>query len=238
VIALEDRISLAPGVTLEGDVVVDAARELRIAASGTAAIVLAHADGRTIASVGDVLTRYGATDGPRDALEFCNELSRRLLVNVRIRPAAFVARAVASASRGIVPHAPPRRVESIPLGLAGVACMLAVATAPVALLLGAWTLAMGVAVGVALHEAAHALALYGTPRALVLDTLRPSLVHPRLEGVRAFVVAVAGPVVPSLAAVLVVGLWRASAPAGAALAAHALGLTVLAPDGRNACGLS
>ena len=237
-IALEDRISLAPGVTLDGDVVVDAVRGLRVPASAAAALVLAHADGRTIAAVGDVLTRYGATDGRRDALEFSEELSRRLLVNVRIRPAAFASRAVAAAWRGVIPHAPPRRVRSFPGGLAAIACVLAAAAAPFGLLLGAWALVLGVAVGVVLHEAAHAVALHGIPRALVLNGVRPSVLHPRLGVVRGFVVAAAGPVVPSLAALFAVALWHASAPACAALAAHALGLTVLAPDGRNACGLS
>ena len=237
-IALEDRVSLAPGVTLDGGVVIDVARGLRVPASPTAALVFAHADGRTIASIGDVLTRHGAIDGHRDALEFCDELSRRLLVNVRIRPAALVGRTAAAACRGVVLHLPPRRIGSASLGLVVTACVLALLTAPFALLLGAWTLALGVALGVTLHEAAHAAALHGIPRALVLNGVRPSLVHPRLGATRSFVVAAAGPVVPPLAAVLVVFLWHASAPAGAALAAHALGLTVLAPDGRNACGLS
>jgi hypothetical protein len=237
-IALEDRISLAPGVTLDGDVVVDAVRGLRVPASPAAALVLAHADGRTIAAVGDVLTRHGSVDGRRDALEFSGELSRRLLVNVRIRPAALASRAVAAARRGVILHAPPRRVRSLPVGLAVSACVLAVAVAPVALVLRAWALVLGVAFGVVLHEAAHAIALRGIPRALVLNGVRPSILHPRLGGTRAFVVAAAGPVVPSLAALLTLALWHASAPACAALAAHALGLTVLAPDGRNACGLS
>jgi hypothetical protein len=238
VIALEDRISLAPGVTLEDDVVVDPARGLRVPASAAAALFLAHADGRTIAAVGDVLTRHGATDGRQDALEFSDELSRRLLVNVRIRPWALASRAAGAARRGVILHAPPRRVRSLPVGLAATACALAAATAPFALLLGAWGLVLGVAVGVVLHEGAHVLALRGLPRALVLNGVRPSILHPRVGRTRSFVVAAAGPVAPALAALLMVALWNASAPACAALAAHALGLTVLAPDGRNACGLS
>jgi hypothetical protein len=238
VIALEDRISLAPGVTLDGDVVADAVRGLRLPAGPAAVLVLAHADGRTIAAVGDVLTRHGAADGRRDALEFAGELSRRLLVNVRIRPAAFASRVAAAARRGVILRAPPHRVRSLPLGLAVTACALAAAAAPFALLLGAWALALGVAFGVVLHEAAHAIALHGVPRALVLNGVLPSILHPRLGGTRSVVVAVAGPVVPPLAALLTVVSWHASAAACAPLAAHALGLTVLAPDGRNACGLS
>jgi hypothetical protein len=237
VIALEDRIFLAPGVTLDADVVVDTVRGLRVPANPAAALVLAHADGRTIAAVGDVLTRHGSPDGRGDALEFSGELSRRLLLNVRIRPAAFALRVAAAARRGVLLHAPPRRVRSLPLGLAATACALAAAAAPVALLLGAWVIVLGVAVGLVLHEAAHAIALHGIPRALVLNGMRPSIVHPVLGGRRAFFVAAAGPVVPPLAALLTVALWHASAAACAPLAAHALGLTVLAPDGRNACGL-
>jgi hypothetical protein len=165
-------------------------------------------------------------------------LSRRLLVNVRIRPVALASRAVAAGRRGVILQAPPRRVRSLPAGLAAIACVLAAATAPLALLLGAWPLVLGVAFGVVLHEAAHAAALRGIPHALVLNGLRPSVLHPRLGSTRAFVVAAAGPVVPSLAALLAVALWHAPAPACAALAVHALALTVLATDGRNACGLS
>lgn len=237
-IALEDRISLAPGVTLDGDAVIDPARRLRVSASPAAVLVLAHADGRSIAAVGELLTRFGAEDGEQDALAFSSELSRRLLVNVRVRPRAFIRRFVWAARHGIVVHAPPRRVRSLPAGLALVAGALAAVTAPAGLLVGAWPLVAGVALGVVLHEGAHVVALSGVPRALVLNGIRPSLLHPPLGPVRAVLVASAGPVVPSLAGLLAVLLWSGSATACAPLAAHALGLTVLAPDGRNACGLS
>jgi hypothetical protein len=62
--------------------------------------------------------------------------------------------------------------------------------------------------------------------------------HPRLGTTRAVVVAVAGPLAPALGALALVSVWNAAAAVCAPLAAHALGLTVLAPDGRNACGLS
>lgn len=237
-IAPEDRISLAPGVTLDGGVVVDAVRGLRVAASPAAALVLAHADGRSIADVGELLTRHGAEDGQRDALEFSCELNRRLLVNVRIGRVAAIRRRAAAARRGILVHAPPRRVRSLAAGLAAVAAVLTAVTAPLGLLIGAWPLVAGVALGVVLHECAHAVALRGIPRALVLTGVRPSLVHAPISAARAVVVATAGPIVPALAGLLAVLLWDASAPACAPLAAHALGLTVLAPDGRNACGLS
>jgi hypothetical protein len=238
VIALTDRISLAPDVTLDGDVVIDPVRRLRVAASPAAVLVLAHADGRTIAAVGELLTRYGAEDGQRDALEFSKELSRRLLVNVTIGPVAFFRRYAAAARRGILVHLPPRRVRWLPAGLGLAAGVLTAVTAPVALLLGAWLLVNAVVLGVVLHEAAHAVSLRGIPRALVLNGVMPSVLHPPLFGARAVVVAVAGPIVPALAGLLVVAPWHTLAPACAPLAAHALGLTVLAPDGRNACGLS
>ena len=237
-IALEDRVSLAPGVALDAGAVVDPVRGLRVDASPTALLVLEHADGRTIAEVGAVLTRNGARDGEGDALDFCAELNRRLLVNVWIRPPSMLRRRVAAAARGILLRAPARRVRSLPLGLAVSGGALAAVVAPVALLLGAWPLALGVCAGVVLHEAAHAAALRGVPRALVLHGVRPTLLHPRVGTSRALLVAAAGPLAPALAALLVLALWDAAATASAPLAAHALGLTVLTPDGRNACGLS
>ncbi len=237
-IALEDRVVLAPGVSVEAGAVVDRVRGLRVPASASALLVLTHADGRTIADVGSVLARNGATDGAGDALAFCSELNRRLLVNVRIGTVAVVRRRLAGAARGVLLQVPPRRVRSLPLGLTASAGALAVVAAPLAIALGAWPLALGVCGGVALHELAHAAALHGSPRALVLHGFRPTLLHPRLGPLRAFVVATAGPLVPALGALLVLTVWRAAAAGCAPLAAHALGLTVLAPDGRNACGLS
>jgi hypothetical protein len=238
VIALEDRVSLAPGVSVEAGAVVDSVRGLRVRASPSAVLVLTHADGRTIREIGAVLGRSGAEDGERDALDFCTELNRRLLVNVVIRPMSVLRRQVAAAARGIVLYVPARRVRSLPLGLALCACALAAAAAPFALLLGVWPLAVGMCAGVVLHEAAHVVALQGVPRALVVHGIRPTLVHPCVGTMRAFVVATAGPLVPALAALLAVALWHGTAAACAPLAAQALGLTVLAPDGRNACGLS
>jgi hypothetical protein len=238
VIALDDRVSLAPGVSVENGAVVDPVRGLRVRASPSAVLVLTHADGRTIAEIGAVLARNGAEDGDRDARDFCAELNRRLLVNVRIPPTSVLRRQIAAAARGIVPHVPARRVRSLPLGLAVCACALAAAALPFALLLGVWPLAVGVCAGVVLHEAAHAVALHGVPRALVFHGIRPTLMHPLLGPGRTFVVATAGPLAPAVAALLAVAMWDGTAAACAPLAAHALGLTVLAPDGRNACGLS
>ena len=123
-------------------------------------------------------------------------------------------------------------------GLAPVGFVLTLVALPFAVLAGSWWIAVSVGGGVVLHELAHSIALYGVPRALVLDGLRPSVLHPRVGTVRTVVVGAAGPLGPSLVALLLVVFARSAGPASAPLAAHALGLTVLAPDGRNACGLS
>ena len=115
---------------------------------------------------------------------------------------------------------------------------LTLLTLPLALLAGAWTVALAVGAGVVLHELAHAVALHGVPRALVLDGLRPSVLHPRLAAPRTTLVAIAGPLVPALTALGLIVLVHSAALSCAPLAAHALALTVLAPDGRTACGLS
>jgi hypothetical protein len=104
---------------------------------------------------------------------------------------------------------------------------------PLALLGGPWTIAAAFAAGsgIVVHEAAHAVALHGVPRALVLDGLRPSILHPPVGARRTFVAAVAGPLAPTLVALAVALGWRSAAPAVVPLAAHVLGLTVIAPDG-------
>ncbi|MHB8641982.1 MAG: hypothetical protein ACYDA3_03725 [Gaiellaceae bacterium] len=238
-IAADDRVFVAPGVTIDGEDVVDTVRALRLPANATARTVLSHADGRTIAEVGGVLDRNGAHDGARDALEFCGELNRRLFVNVRIRRLALVRRRLAAARAGIVIlHAPPVRTTGVLRGVVPCALALAALTLPLSLAVGAWQLAPVVGGGVLLHELGHAAALAGIPRAVVRRGLRPALVHPSLSGLRALAVGAAGPLAPALAALGTVVVSRAAAPACLPLAAHALALTMVSPDGRNACGLS
>jgi hypothetical protein len=239
VIALEDRVFVAPGIAVEGDDVVDSVRALRLPANATARAVLSHADGRTIAEVGGLLDRSGADDGPRDALEFYRELNRRLFVNVRIPRLALVRRRLAAARVGIVVlHAPTVRTSSVLRAVVPCALLLGLLTLPLSLAVGAWQIAPVVGGGVLLHELGHAVALVGVPRAAVRRGLRPALIHPSLTGLRALVVGVAGPLAPALAALGAVGVYRAAAPACLPLAAHALALTIVSPDGRNACGLS
>lgn len=104
---------------------------------------------------------------------------------------------------------------------------------------------IGTAVGGALaaHEAAHAVALLGVPSALVARGARVSVVHAPTGAVRRALVALAGPgaVAAGGVAVLAVAVALGSpdlAAAGAPAALHASALSVLASDGRTACGLS
>jgi len=236
-----DRVELAPGIVLDDGAVVDVVRGASLRANETALLMLAHANGITVAELGDVLAHAGAHDGVRDALTFCAQLNRELLVNVRVGRSTLLQRRLAAARFGIFLRAPLRRVDARSLpgvlrGLAPVGVALALLTLPLAILAGAWTVALAAGGGVVLHELAHAVALQGVPRALVLDGLRPSVLHPRLSAARTMLVAASGPLAPSLAGLGLAAFARS--PACAPLAAHALGLTVLAPDGRNACGLS
>jgi hypothetical protein len=211
-----DRVSLAPRVRLEGDAVVDDARGIRVPANRAALRILSLADGRPVEEI----------DVPA-AREFCDELNRRLLVNVgepllrRLAPVRF----------GLVPGSRPRRVRGVLAGTFPCAVGVAVLALPAALFVHAPLLALTTGAGVLLHEAGHAAALRGIPHVLVRRGLRPRLLHPRLPLGRTLVVAAAGPLAPALLALPLRGTLALP------LAAHALALTVAAPDGRNACGL-
>ena len=236
-----DRVELAPGVVLDDGTVIDVVRGTSVRANESALLMLEHANGVTVAELGHLLARAGASDGAGDARAFCAQLNRALLVNVRVRRGALLRRRLAAARFGVFARAPFRRLDGRSLacvlrGLAPTGIALVLLTLPLAILVGAWSVALAVGGGVVVHELAHTVALHGVPRALVLDGLRPSVLHPPLGAVRTTVVAAAGPLAPSLAALCVAAFGRS--PACAPLAAHALGLTVLAPDGRNACGLS
>lgn len=109
-------------------------------------------------------------------------------------------------------------------------------------LAGALAVGAGVALGLIVHEAAHTFPLVGTsPAALVVAPFRVSVVHPALAAPRRAVVAVAGPLVTALVGLGLV--WCGSIVGsmaivlgGGPLVGHALGLSVLSVDGRNACG--
>lgn len=214
-----DRIVLAPGVALDGGCVVDRVRALRLPANPSALAVLACADGRTVAEVGAALERLGSGDGLREALAFCAELNRHLLVNVRSRrPRTLLLPVRTTVARAVLPAAAALTLLSLPAAVA----------------VHAWTIAPVVGAGLVLHEFAHAAALGGIPHAGVRRGLRATVVHPRLAPLRALVAGAAGPLAPALVAP---ALARVAAPAALLLAVHALALTVLSPDGRAACGL-
>lgn len=102
---------------------------------------------------------------------------------------------------------------------------------------------LGVGGGLLLHEAGHAVALRGIPSALVLRGARVCVVHAPAGTARRAFVAAAGPgVVAALGAVLLTAGVALGAPtlaaAGGPAALHVVALTVLASDGRTACGLS
>lgn len=241
-IQARDEIELAPGVRLRGESIVDPVRRSAVPLNATARLVVAA---RTVEGAAAELTAAGASDGSRDALAFCGELNARGLLNVRIPLVARVLRRLAAIRYGLVLHAPVRRIDvSGPLTVAGAvakpAAVLSLALLPVATFAGVAAVAAAVATGAAvvLHEVGHALALRRLPYALLLDGLRPELIHPRLSGRRAAVVAAAGPLLPALSAVALTLAVRPLAPVVAPMAAHALALSVLADDGRNACGLS
>jgi len=183
----------------------------------------------------------------------------------RIRHAATWLRlAVRLAPAGAVPPLTVRRrpldTSTVPRAAVGVGRALASRCATLALtaaalvahvglvagrpsLLAPGAVGLAVGAGIAAHEAGHAAALRGVPSALVMRGSRVSVVHAPAGAARRALVAVAGPaVVAAVGAGLLAASVALGAPtlaaAGGPAALHALGLTVLASDGRTACGLS
>ena len=101
---------------------------------------------------------------------------------------------------------------------------------------------LGVGLGLLVHEWGHASALLGRPAALVIAGRRTFVLHGKLEPTRGALVAAAGPGAAAALGTLVLAASDLAGilqlvPLGGALAAHAAGLTVVAGDGRAACGL-
>jgi hypothetical protein len=238
-----DRIELAPGVMLRAGVLHDSVRRIDVPLNATAC--LAFRSGATIAEIAVTLARLGARDAERDATSLARELNRLLLANVRATRRDQLRRRARALRFGIAVQAPVQRIavdnaRTFVAALVPSACAVIAALLPLASLAGTPGIAAAAAAGtgIVLHEAAHAVALVGVPRALVLEGLKPSILHPPVGASRTFAAATAGPLVPALLAVTISLAWRDAAPAVVPLAAHAFGLTVLAPDGRTACGLS
>lgn len=253
-----------PGdLVVREDGLADPVRDTVFPLNWSGRFVLAHADGRTIAEIAGrlaVASRAPPDAALMDALSFCTEQNGRLLLNVELRwgtPARWLATVARTAPHGLLPPFPRRRVP-VPsagawqalLGVGGVAACLAAAAA-LALLTAAGVVAplaavvagLSVGGGLVLHEGGHAAMLRGVPCCLALAGLSVAVLHRPLAPVRRRTVALAGPLAGTLGGgVVLAAAWFLSleeAALGAApLTAQALGLTVLAGDGRTACGLS
>lgn len=108
--------------------------------------------------------------------------------------------------------------------------------------LAAAAVGAGLGAGIVAHEAWHAIALVrASPGAVIVSWRRLSVVHPPLTRRRRQVAALLGPLGVALwGLLLTLAGARAGLPelglGGLPLAGHAVGLTALSSDGRNACG--
>lgn len=147
---------------------------------------------------------------------------------------ATTVRAIGSTFRALAPRV---------VAVGGTSVVLA---AQLTLVAGAVTVVLplavgaGTGIGLAIHEAAHSASLVGVPSALVTRGRKTSVLHAPVGPRRRALVALSGPLVAcSIGAALVSAGLALSAPelavTGCPLAAHALGLTVAAGDGRVAC---
>jgi hypothetical protein len=232
VIERSDRIELAPGVWVRAGAVHDSVRGTDVPLNASAQ--LAFRSGTTVAELAASLAGLGAREAERDATAFAAQLNRLLLANVR-----------ASRRGPLLRRGRPTRRIAIDKPWTFVAALIPSAAVVVAVLLplaalgGVWTVpaAFAAGAGIVIHEAAHAVALRGVPRALVLEGLKPSIIHPPVGAWRTFAAAAAGPLAPTVLGLSVALTWRGAAAAVVPLAAHVVGFTVIAPDGRAACGL-
>lgn len=268
---LTDVIELPAGVVLRDGALVDEVVRTSWPMNTAGAFVVAR-EGRPLGEVaGDVAAAYDlpGEQARADVLAFAWQLNRLALANIGRRGGrlghltAWLLLALRLAPAGALPPLAVRRctldTTTAARAVAGVArgllrrCLLlgvaaAVLVAHLGLIGGQPSLllpaAAGGAVGisVALHEAGHAIALRGIPSALVLRSVRASVVHAPAGSRRRALVAMTGPgvVVASgiglLSAAVLLGAPSLAAAGGPA-ALHAVALTVLASDGRTACGL-
>jgi hypothetical protein len=262
---LVDAIHLPSGVRLDGSSLVDDARDARFPANDTALFVLRRT-GQPLGSIAAELARRHDLDPERardDVLRFALSLNALQLVNV-VRGGSLMRwltawlRLVARlAPAGVLPPAIARRTDldtSSPLRAAfgavralsrRAACLAtaaALVAAPGQLTPGALALALGVGLGLVVHEAGHAALLAGVSAALVVTGLRTYVLHRPLPPGRRSLVALAGPCAAAALGIALIGVaWLVGVPelalAGCAPAAHAIGLTAATADGRAACGL-
>jgi len=258
VIAADDRIELAPDVSLRGRELVDDVRSVAIELSETAAIAARQGTPARMATA--LAARFDVDHvlAVADARTFCSSMNRALLANVQVGALRLLVRWIVGAATlapgGRLPSWPPRRYTvsthnvrsscaTIVRGARGAATAVAATIAFPLLLIDpalAATAGATAATGLVLHELGHALALRRIPAALVVRAMRVALLHRRLSPSREAVVAAAGPLVPVLAAVALLGLVGETCVLSALcvpplLAVHALALTVLGSDGRKIC---
>lgn len=175
-----------------------------------------------------------------------------LLLALRLLPLARLPEPVVR-RRALDTTTAPRAVVTTVAALGARAMRIACATTAALLLTGlfaggapvATAAAIGSASGGALllHELAHVVSLRGTAAALLLVGARTSVLHRPLERRHATRVSLAGPLVTgALGAVLAsIGLLAdvpTIALAACPPAGHAFAATVIAGDGRAACGLA
>jgi hypothetical protein len=259
VIAPDDRVELAPGVTMSGHELVDAVRGVRMRLNPAAAIALREKTPRQMAAA--LAARY-AIEQPRleaDVRVLCTTLNCALLLNVRVATPRLLLRWLWTALmltpvRGL-PRWPPKRVgvrttsatatiATVARGALGASIAAALVTglpfAAVSAPRVGLSAGVAAACGVVLHEAGHAFRLRGIAAVLVVRGVRVALLHERLDRRREALIAAAGPcavVCAALAALAASHLIHAQSLAlvPCVLGVHALGLTALAPDGRKIC---
>ena len=265
-----DAIVLADGVRVDSGGIVDEVRAERLPANATASFVLARAGQPLGAVAAELAFVYRVERGQArdDVLSFAYRLNRLLLVNVqpgsgrtrrlwswlqgalRLVPANTVPRTAwrrvgldtRSGMRAALCTLAAVRWRALTIGL--LAALLCVETAAVGGVVPGWSwVVVGVAagLGLALHEAGHAMVLGGVPAALVLAGPRTFVLHRTVSTARRRLVALAGPTVPLAAGAFVAAAARPAgstvlALAACALCGHGLGLTVATRDGRTACG--
>ncbi|MFN8221674.1 MAG: PqqD family protein [Gaiellales bacterium] len=263
-----DTLVLPDGVLPIDGALADHVRDGAYALNAAGAIVVAH-DGRPLGEAIAAVEQAWGVDhdqARRDVLAFAWLLNRALLANIRRRgnplrrAAVWLWAAVRLLPFGIVLPVLNRRVgldtssrlraargafvASLPRSF-GAAAACAVVVLPAAGLVGAppgavAALTAVAVVGVATHEAGHALALRGIPAALVSSGVAVSVLY-RPAGPRATaVIALAGPALPAAIGlfVAVLGVRLDSVEAGilaCPLAGHALTATLLGRDGRMLC---
>ncbi len=266
-----DAIVLADGVRVDSGGIVDDVRDHVLPANATASFVLARAGRPLGAVVTELASAYSVEQRQAhdDVFSFAYRLNRLLLVNIehgagrsrrlwswlrvalRLAPANTVPRTAwrrvgldtRSGMRAALSTLAAVRWRALTIGL--LASLLGVQTAAVGGVVPGWSwVVVGTAagLGLALHEAGHAMVLGGVPAALVLAGPRTFVLHRTVSTARRRLVAVAGPAVPLAAGALVAMASRPAESAELALAAcalcgHGMGLTVVTRDGRTACGV-